>query len=86
LASLGAGRPVLSSNVDPMPEFGGLDLQYFSPYDADDISQKLEQVLSDEALAGRIAEAAAKRALRYDWKNTAEATWSAIFEIAKARN
>ena len=84
LEALGSGRPVLSSDVAPMPEFGGVDLAYFSPYDADDISGELEKVLSDQGHANRLADAARERAAHYDWDRTAAATWSAIFDIADA--
>jgi len=82
LESLGAGRPVLSSDVAPMPEFGGMDLAYFSPYDPREIAAGLERVLTDEAYAKGLAGAAAKRAEHYKWTRTAAETWSALYEIA----
>lgn len=83
LEALGSGRPVLSSNVMPMPEFGGDAVQYFSPFDPDDIRRAIENVLSDDAYARRLAAAAAERSLCYDWQRTAEMTWCSILGLAE---
>ncbi|MGX7927482.1 glycosyltransferase family 4 protein [Tsuneonella sp. HG094] len=82
LESMGAGRPVLSSDVMPMPEIGGLDLAYFSPYDPADFCRQLELVLSDERLADRVVQAARDRAALYDWDVTANRTWAALRDLA----
>jgi glycosyltransferase involved in cell wall biosynthesis len=82
LEALGAGRPVVSSNVMPMPEFGGENLAYFSPYDAADIAAKLHAVLTDEAHASSLARAARERSQRYDWTATARETWQSILDLA----
>jgi glycosyltransferase involved in cell wall biosynthesis len=82
LESMGSGQPVLSSNVMPMPEFGGKGLVYFSPFDPQDISRAMSQVLGDNACAQRVAQAALVRSRRYDWKSTAQETWARIFDLA----
>lgn len=83
LESLGSGRPVLSSNVMPMPEFGGKDLVYFSPLDPQDISRAMLQVLGDNEFAKSVARAAVLRSGRYDWKLTAHETWARILDLAR---
>jgi glycosyltransferase involved in cell wall biosynthesis len=82
LEALAAGRPVLSSNVMPMPEFGGEGIEYFSPYDADDIAAKLLAVLTDRERAQSIAREARRRSDRYEWSVTARDTWSQILMLA----
>ena len=64
------------------PEFGGADLAYFSPFDADDIAGAMHRVLTDEAYARRVANAALKRSAMYDWANTAHETWAGLFQLA----
>ncbi|ENB9665924.1 glycosyltransferase family 4 protein [Pseudomonas putida] len=81
LEALGAGRPVLSSNVMPMPEFGAQAAEYFSPFDADDISRAMSTVLSDADYARRLAEAAALQCQKFDWSKTAASTWAEIFKL-----
>lgn len=84
LESIASGRPVLSSNVMPMPEIGGVDLLYFSPYDPADIGRNLELILSDETLADRVAKAASARAAQFDWDVTADRTWNALRSLARS--
>ena len=84
LEALGAGRPVLSSNVMPMPEFGGDAVAYFSPFDPDDIAKTMKKVLTDNDYAQYLAAAAANRSAQYDWEYTAKATWTHIFGLIKA--
>ena len=85
LEALGAGRPVLSSNVPPMPEFGGPNIIYFSPLDPEDLATELSKVLSDSNYAQQVATASAERSLRYDWERTARDTWAEISDLARSR-
>jgi glycosyltransferase involved in cell wall biosynthesis len=84
LESLGAGRPVICSDVMPMPEFGGPDLCYFSPFDARSITQALLEVFSSPERAAAIAEAAQHRSHIYDWDTTANRTWDNILSLVGA--
>lgn len=86
LESLGAGRPVLSSDVMPMPEFGGPDLIYFSPYAPQSITDALRDVLDSPERASTIATAARARSRLYDWAITAEKTWKSIVTLAARPN
>ncbi|PVZ32935.1 glycosyltransferase family 1 protein [Pseudomonas sp. CC120222-01a] len=81
LEALGAGRPVLSSNVMPMPEFGAQAAAYFSPFDADDISRVMNTVLSDRNYSQQLADAAASQCQKFDWAKTSESTWAEIFKL-----
>lgn len=83
LEALGAGRPLISSDVLPMPEFGGEAAVYFSPFDADSIQRAMVQVLTNEALAVRLARAAAQQSALYDWAVTARRTWAEIFALCE---
>ena len=82
LEALGAGRPVLSSNVMPMPEFGGDAVAYFSPTDAASIADALLRVLGDEARKVELAAAAVRRSADFDWATTSRATWHNIMSTA----
>lgn len=85
LESMAAGRPVLSSDVMPMPEFGGDAVAYFSPYDPRSLTKVVADVLGDQALASRLAEAAARSSRRYDWGTAASRTWNAILQLGSGR-
>lgn len=78
LEALGAGRPVLSSDVMPMPEFGVDAVDYFSPTDPTSICDALARVLQNETRRNELAAAAARRSADFDWANTSRATWQHI--------
>lgn len=81
LEALGSGRPIASSDVMPMPEFGGDAVAYFSPYDPSDIAATMLRLLTDERLADELAAKARARSERYDWSETARTTWRLLFEL-----
>lgn len=78
LEALGAGRPVLSSDVMPMPEFGGDAVDYFSPTDPKSICDALARILQNETRRNSLAAAAARRSADFDWASTSRATWQYI--------
>ena len=82
LEGLASGRPVLSSNVMPMPEFGGPGIEYFSPFDPVDIARALQHVLTDPQRAGEVASAALSASRRFDWTESAARTWAALTRLA----
>ncbi|MRS98704.1 glycosyltransferase [Ralstonia pickettii] len=81
LEALGAGRPMLSSSIAPMPEFAGDAVEYFSPTDPDSIRKAMERVLSDEAYQERLAAASARRSEIFSWKSTSQRTWNSVLEL-----
>ncbi len=81
LEALGAGRPVLCSSVDPMPEFGADSVLYFDPREPDQIAEGLRKVLTDPERAEELGRKAAARSQRYDWKVTAASTWRQILSL-----
>ena len=82
LEGLASGRPVLSSNVMPMPEFGGRGIEYFSPFDPDDIARALRHVLTDTQRARTVAASALAESHRFDWAESAARTWDALTRLA----
>ena len=85
LEALGAGRPVLSSDVMPMPEYGGPGLVYFSPTDPKTLTDALRSILESPATAKRVATAARDRSGRYEWSRTAAETWGHVLALVCAR-
>lgn len=85
LESLASGRPVLSSNVMPMPEFGGTEIGYFNPLDANSLSKALLSVLDDPAREAHLAEASVRASAKYDWATTASQTWKAFEDLLHGR-
>lgn len=82
LESLGSGRPVIASNVMPMPEFGGPDLCYFSPFDVNSIENALLKVLTSSDYSEKIANAALAKSLDFTWNCTGKKTWNLLYNIS----
>jgi len=83
LEAMAAGKPVVCSNRAPMPEFGGDAVLYFDPRKPEDLARLLLGLLGDASARAQLGEAAARRSLRYDWDQTARATWDAIGRLIK---
>ena len=81
MEALASGRPVLSSNVMPMPEFGGNKIQYFSPFDTNDITQAIIKIHSNKKFADYVAKAAFAQSLLFKLENQANKTWKAIISL-----
>ena len=81
LEALGAGRPVLSSNVMPMPEFGEDAVGYFSPFDSENIFKAISKCLEDKNYAKELAEKALLQSKKFDWENTSRLTWDSITNL-----
>lgn len=84
LEALGAGRPIVCSDILPMPEFGKDAVLYFSPYSPKDLSNKLDVLLNNEQLMIDMANRAKILSQNYDWEVTASKTWSAILELTSS--
>ena len=80
-----AGRPLLVSSRQPMPEFGGPELEYVDPYDVPAIAAALSRLIDDPDLLKRLGEAAERRSRRFSWDKAGSATWQAILSLADGR-
>ncbi|MCT7327670.1 glycosyltransferase family 4 protein [Ralstonia mojiangensis] len=78
LEALGAGRPTLTSDIEPMPEFAADAALYFAPGEPGSIAAAIIRMAQDPALAGTLADRAAVRSLDFAWSKTAKATWKEI--------
>jgi len=81
LEAMGAGVPVLCSDYQPMPEFGGDSVYYVSPDDPEGIRNGVVKILEDCGLSAELGSKAARRAELYSWDHTAQETWSALLSL-----
>lgn len=82
LEALSAGRPVLSSDYQPMPEFAAEAALYFDPYSPDKLATQLERLLDDPVLQERMGRRAAVRSADFQWAESARRTWFALRDLA----
>ncbi len=74
LEAMGAGLPVVTSNVGAMRELGEDAARLVNPLDVDEVSSAVEQVLVDDPLRRRMVEAGRRRAGRLTWDRTVDKT------------
>jgi glycosyltransferase involved in cell wall biosynthesis len=82
LEALSAGRPVLSSDYQPMPEFAADAALYFDPYSPEKLCAQLERLLDDPALQESMGLRAAVRSESFQWEESARNTWLALRDLA----
>jgi glycosyltransferase involved in cell wall biosynthesis len=74
LEAMARGTPVLAARCSALPETGGDAALYFEPGDDAQLSDQLEKLLSDQALADRLIASGLERVSGFSWAATAAAT------------
>jgi len=68
------GAPVVSSNATCLPEVYGDAAHYFDPLDVQNMSDAINEVLTDKALRQKLITAGKQQAAKYSWQRMAEQT------------
>ena len=68
------GAAVLVGNQTSIPEVVGEAAMLFDPFDVDDISAKIKNVIGDKRLRATLQERGLERAKLFDWLQTARNT------------
>ena len=74
IEAMACGAPILSSNVEPMPEICQDAAVYFDPFEPKDIAEKILNVLADDSMIKRLKQCALTRAGQFCWEETAKKT------------
>ncbi|MBC7419425.1 MAG: glycosyltransferase family 4 protein [Bdellovibrio sp.] len=77
LEAMGSGVPILCSDYQPMPEFGGTAVSYMNPDSPDDIAEKIQTSL----LASNNSVQLKSQADKFNWDVTAEKTWDLLLKL-----
>lgn len=80
LEAMGVGTPVAVSNISAMPEICGSAALYFNPYSVEEMTEKINQLLTNPQLVEELVARARRWALRFSWLNMAEATLAAYHQ------
>jgi glycosyltransferase involved in cell wall biosynthesis len=74
LEAMQMGCPVLVSRTSSLPEIAGPAGCYFDPTDSDDLSGKLEKIVLDEGVRGRLTALGLAQAQLFSWDRCARET------------
>lgn len=82
LEAMAAGRPMLVSDIEPMPEFGGDAVVYFDQTNPEDFAAKLAATVPASYNFEILNEKAMAQAAKFDWSVAGDQIWSAILRLA----
>ena len=80
LEKLAAAKPVLCSDIQPMPEFGENAVVYFEPYNSDTLVKQVELLESDQEKMKSYGISAGKQSLKFNWSTTVKKTLEFFFD------
>ncbi len=83
LEAMACGVPVITSNISAMPEVGGDAALYVDPMNANDISEKIQELLSDQNLRKDLISKGFKQADKFSWEETAKQTAQIYHQVLK---
>lgn len=83
LEAMKMGCPVITSNVSSMPEAGGDAALYVDPENVEDITKKLDKLVSSPELRKEMVEKGKKQVQKFSWEKTAKETLAVLEEVAK---
>ena len=69
LEAMAHGLPIISTNCDPMPEFGDDALEYVECNNVSQLTKKIEYLLFDQVLTQKLSQSAKQRSKLYSWDN-----------------
>ena len=74
LEAMQCGTPVITSSTSSMPEVGGEACLYIDPNSADELSDKIYKVISDENLQEDLSKKGVEQAKNFSWEKCARET------------
>ncbi len=77
IEAMSFGCPVITSNVASLPEVCGDAALYIDPYDINDMSKKIEELLGNQKLRTELMERGKKRAKKFTMENYAKKVYEA---------
>jgi glycosyltransferase involved in cell wall biosynthesis len=86
LEKLAAKKPILCSNIEPMPEFGEDAVVYFDPYKPETLVKEIKLLEKDQENMKLLGKKAGEQALKFDWKETVAETVKFLIDTNKKEN
>lgn len=83
LEAMMVDTPVAASNTSSIPEVCGEAAVYFDPYDVEDMTSKIEAVLSNSDLQSDLIAKGREQVKNYDWDQCAITTFKEYLKVLK---
>lgn len=71
LEAMACGVPVITSNISSLPEVGGKAVQYVTPNNSEQLSQKIIEIISSQSKRQKMVELGFQQAEKFSWEKTA---------------
>lgn len=75
------GIPIISGNLTCLPEVAGEAAIYVNPFDTEEVSKAMTELVVDEQKYQELKVKSLERAELFSWDHTAEATWNVIADV-----
>jgi glycosyltransferase involved in cell wall biosynthesis len=85
LEAMAAGRPLVCSRRQPMPEFARDAVRYFDPAAPEELAREVAAVIDRPDVLEDLARRAEARSRDFDWARTTARTWEAILQAVRER-
>jgi glycosyltransferase involved in cell wall biosynthesis len=85
LEAMSCGAPVIAGRTPAVEEVMGGGARLFDPRDTDSLTRTILELLDDEAARLALARAGLRRAARFSWQRTAQATLAVYDEALKRK-
>lgn len=86
LEAMMSGAPIISSNIEPMPEFGGDAIKYFDPFEIRDINSKICSNLEKDKELNNLKKLSVKQAKKFQWEYFTKKLVEKSFLLYKEKN
>jgi len=83
LEAMACGVPTIVSNVSSLPEVVGNSAVMISPYNVDELTFAIREILEDKNLREDLIKNGLKQARKFDWGKTAKEVLKIFYEIKK---
>jgi glycosyltransferase involved in cell wall biosynthesis len=80
LEAMACGTPVITSNISSLPEVAGDAAILINPYNPEEITAAMQEIINDSELRKQLSEQGLKRANQFSWEKTGLATVEVLKE------
>jgi glycosyltransferase involved in cell wall biosynthesis len=81
IEAMACGVPVVTSNVDALPEIAGNAALLVDPHSSEDIAGAMHRIYNNDQLRATLRERGLERASQFNWRRTAQQTLSAYTQM-----